>query len=204
MQGHVNPWPCKSSCSDNLILFASGVSNSQEIRKEEFEREIALLKEELSSSLSLVYFSTCSLEDPILSKLPYFKHKRHAEELVLEDKKNLVIRLPQIVGFSKNKKTLVNFLAWKIFLEQKFLLQKGALRNLIDIEDVRDLLELAIPHAEKLNLISFALPHSTEVSIIVDFLEEAIGNSGIYEEKEVISSYQYKESEFLKDMISRG
>ena len=67
-------------------------------------------------------------------------------------------------------KTLVNFLAWKIFLEQKFLLQKGALRNLIDIEDVRDLLELAIPHAEKLNLISFALPHSTEVSIIVDFL----------------------------------
>ena len=92
--------------------------------------------------------------------------------------------------------------AWKIFLEQKFLLQKGALRNLIDIEDVRDLLELAIPHAEKLNLISFALPHSTEVSIIVDFLEEAIGNSGIYEEKEVISSYQYKESEFLKDMIS--
>ena len=191
----------EKSYSNNFILFASGVSNSQEIRVEEFEREITLLKQELSSSLSLVYLSTCSLEDPSLSEVPYFKHKRHAEELVLEGKKNIVVRLPQVVGFSKNKKTLTNFPAWKIYLKQRFILYKGAFRNLVDIEDVKDLVELALPHSEKLSLISLALPHSTEVSIIVKLLEETIGHSGLYEEKEVSPPYKYKESKFLQEML---
>ena len=110
----------------DVILFASGVSNSKETCLIEYEREKDLLKSSLSSSNRLIYFSTCSVTDPNLKNSLYVSHKLSLEKLVLAGKNNIVIRLPQVVGISKNPYTLTNFLAYKIYKEEAYDLFKGS------------------------------------------------------------------------------
>ncbi len=91
---------------DDLLFFASGVSNSQETRKEEFERELALLKDQKRDK-RLVYFSSLA---PLYSDTPYTRHKRFMEnavEALFYD--HCIIRLGNI-SWGKNPHTLINYL----------------------------------------------------------------------------------------------
>ena len=68
----------------DLLIFASGVSNSQESSVSEFEREKLMLLEVLEnhSNKTLVYFSTCAFYDTYFKENLYLRHKRQMEKLI--------------------------------------------------------------------------------------------------------------------------
>ena len=74
----------KLTLSENsdVIVFASGVSNSGEARSEAFLRERKLLVEALKYKKYILYFSTCSMHDLFLKDTPYVTHKMEMESLV--------------------------------------------------------------------------------------------------------------------------
>lgn len=121
---------------NNCIIFASGVSNSQEARSSEFSRELDLLKSTIraNSESIIVYFSTCSVYQK--SKSPYIIHKLMMEKYIQENISNYYIfRLPQVVGSVKNS-TIVSFFTNQIINNEKTKIQKCAFRNLVDIDDI--------------------------------------------------------------------
>ncbi len=68
------------------------------------------------------------------------KNKKKIEKLIKKKCDNfLIIRLPEIVGKSKNKNTLTNFFYSKIITNNKFILYANAKRNLLDITDATKL-----------------------------------------------------------------
>jgi nucleoside-diphosphate-sugar epimerase len=120
----------------DTVIFASGVSNSQECDSAAFIRERVLLEKVLQKEKKVVYFSTCSLYDPELKNSPYVKHKREMEALVRQTSRHAIFRLPQVVGKTLNARTLTNFLHIKIMRGEHFDVWRHAKRNLIDVSDV--------------------------------------------------------------------
>lgn len=102
---------------------------------------------------ALVYFGTCSVYDPSSITTPYVCHKRRMEDLVTNSGSSYVIfRLPQIVGRSGNKNTLLNFLHNKIVNEQPFDLWQEAIRYLVDIDDVVKFVRYVLDQTEHRDL----------------------------------------------------
>ena len=95
---------------DDLLFFASGVSNSSEDRESEFKRERDLLLEQ-DMTKHLVYFSTLSV---FYADTPYVEHKQ-TMELMVKDyfDRHTIVRLGNIT-WGKNPNTLLNFLRDKI------------------------------------------------------------------------------------------
>lgn len=121
--------------SEELIIFASGVSNSSEKREFEFQREKSKLFEVIKKNpkMTLVYFSTCAFYDNYFDESPYLNHKREMEEWIIANVQNFYIfRIPQIIG-SKNTNQLLGFLDHKIKNKEEFVLFDIE-RNLIDFE----------------------------------------------------------------------
>lgn len=185
----------------DVTLFASGVSNSKETSLIEYKREKDLLKSSLSSSNRLIYFSTCSVTDPNLKNSLYVSHKLSLEKLVLTSKNNIVLRLPQVVGISKNPYTLTNFLAYKIYNEEAYDLFKGSIRNIIYIEDVVTLTKYIFNKKLSDNLYSFNMPVDFEVSQIVSYLEIIIGKKSMHVSKKG-HPFKYLSSSFISNAIS--
>ena len=180
------------ACSDHVI-FASGVSNSSSTSIDDFNREAALLKTWLKKSHKLIYFSTCSMDDPQLSATPYVIHKLAMEKLVMGSKAGIVIRVPQVVGNCANKNTLINFLVDKIYHNERFILQTGAVRNLIDIDDLVSLTMFLIEEKYPPGCYSFAMPNEYEVSCIVSCIEKHLNLESVHTLKPG-SPYSYPKS----------
>ena len=91
---------------DSYIFFASGVSNSQEIRQEEYQREIGLLMRQ-DKKKHLVYFSTLSV---FYGDSLYIRHKKFMESKVQTEFDHwTIVRLGNIT-WGKNPHTLINYL----------------------------------------------------------------------------------------------
>lgn len=134
-----------------VIFFASGVSNSLEVRKEEFDREIKLIEENISrySEKLFLYFSTYSINEGFFS--PYIRHKNEAENLIrLKTKRHIIIRLPQLVGVVNNS-TLISYLTRSLILNKRVQIYHNAKRNLLDIEDLVRITKLVIEDKSKVN-----------------------------------------------------
>lgn len=124
---------------DHVLIFASGVANSQETAEAEYERERVCLASALRdhADKTFVYFSTCSVHDPDVSASPYVTHKVRMEHIVRSTHgDHIIFRLPQVVGRSSNRATLVNFLYDKIEKGEHFVAWQQAVRYLIDVQDV--------------------------------------------------------------------
>jgi nucleoside-diphosphate-sugar epimerase len=190
------------ACSDHVI-FASGVANSRSTSVDEFNREAALLTNWLKKAHALVYFSTCSIDDPLLSATPYVLHKMAMEKLVLGSKSGLVIRVPQVVGNCDNRNTLINFLVDKIYHSEPFVLQAGAVRNLIDIDDLVSLTMFLIKEKYAPGCYSFAMPIDYEVSRIVSCIEKSLHVESLHTLKKG-RAYSYPKSLFVEQAINNG
>ncbi len=114
----------------DLLFFASGVSNSQEVREAEYKREIYLLSEQ-SISKHIVYFSSlCVFE----SDTEYARHKRTIEEIVKEEfRRYTIIRIGNIT-WGDNPHTLINFIRNKIRNHEKFEI-RDVYRYIVDKEE---------------------------------------------------------------------
>lgn len=89
-----------------LLFFASGVSNSQETREKEYQREVDLLLEQPRAS-HIIYFSSLAV---FYSNTRYTRHKRDMEVMVKTNfPKNTIVRLGNIT-WGDNPHTLINYL----------------------------------------------------------------------------------------------
>lgn len=91
---------------EDRLFFASGVSNSQETRRSEYEREKNLLLAQ-DRNRHIVYFgSLCIFYTDTL----YAQHKRRMEKLVKDNFKHwTIVRLGNIT-WGKNPNTIINYL----------------------------------------------------------------------------------------------
>jgi nucleoside-diphosphate-sugar epimerase len=104
---------------EDLVFFASGVSNSQETRESEYEREKNLLLSQ-DTSKHLVYFSSLAV---FYSKTRYASHKKEMEELVKTNfSPYTIIRLGNI-DWGDNPHTLINHLRDKIYKREPYEVQ---------------------------------------------------------------------------------
>lgn len=91
---------------DDLLFFASGVSNSGDIPESEYRREIALLSQQPRNK-RLVYFSSLSV---FYSDSRYARHKRAVEDTIKKYSKYwCIVRLGNI-NWGTNPHTLINYL----------------------------------------------------------------------------------------------
>jgi nucleoside-diphosphate-sugar epimerase len=178
------------------LIFASGVSNSNESCEAAFEREKELLQQvkdlkDLNDDYLLVYFSTTALLDLSQEKNYYVKHKKNMEELVKEFNKFIIFRLPQITGKSNNPNTLVNFLHRKVYSEERFDLWVNAKRDIIDIEDTFKICHQIIEEGNSYNrIINIGTGIGHSIKSIVHCLEGITGKKALYEEKVLGSTFK--------------
>ena len=165
----------------DIVIFASGVSNSQERDAAAFKRERNLLETVQSENRKIVYFSTCSLFDPELEHAPYVVHKREMEALVRQASRYAIFRLPQIVGKTPNAKTLTNFIHTKILLGERFDVWRHAKRNLIDVSDVALIAKFLLNNEHFENqTANIACPTSTSIVELIKTLELILGQHAHY------------------------
>jgi nucleoside-diphosphate-sugar epimerase len=122
---------------DSVIIFASGVSNSNEKNLSEYQRETILLKNTLTKfpEKKIVYFSSISSK---YVNSEYFNHKELMENLIIKNSNNfIIIRLPQIISNSGNQNNLINFLVNSIRNNHSLEIQKDVCRALIDVDDLK-------------------------------------------------------------------
>lgn len=159
----------------NICLYAAGVSNSQIQNNDLLEKEkkrIIDFSKDFSGKKKLVYFSTCSINDPSRNKSPYRKNKIDIEEIIKKKFKNfLIIRLPEVVGKSDNNSTLINYLYKKIQKREKFEVWGKAKRNLIDIDHAVILTINYLKNKKIKNIINVANPISFSILEIIKELE---------------------------------
>jgi len=166
--------------NDEIIIFASGVSNSKESNKNEFDREEKLLKTTISENpeKKIIYFSTVFIENV---KNMYYEHKKNIEEYIKNNCENyLIIRLPQVVGYLGNNNNLFNFLKQKIKNCEVLNIDSLAIRSLIDIDDVYKITKTLITE-ESNQIINIKGIEDIYVSEIVDEMYNILGG-----EKKVI------------------
>jgi len=186
---------------DQVIIFASGVSNSKETNEKEFEREEKLLKI-MPKDKALIYFSTCSVYDPSTEGSQYVRHKMYMERLIHMYFDNYIIfRLPIIVGSIDNPHTFFNHFKNKILSGEELTVQMLASRHLIDIEDVKNILTLII-NKEKQSSESFrkkidvGFDNETSVKEIVDMMLNILEKNNKINIEGLGSNYNFPKTQF--------
>ena len=165
-----------------IVVFASGVSNSRETHELAFLRERDLLMEALDTERFFLYLSTCSVDDPELLETPYVIHKQQMESLVRTSRDYAIFRLPQVVGTTHNPNTLTNYLYNQIVSGTHFQIWRHAKRNLIDVDDVAPI----VAHLLKTcpvnrTTTNVACPFSVSILQLVATLELVTGKRASYE-----------------------
>lgn len=169
--------------NNTIVIFASGVSNSLETNKKNFLREIELVKRTIEENKDklFVYFSTCSMYDPLSENSPYVQHKINAENIIkAKCSQYLILRVSQILGHSKNL-TLINFLFEKIENKIKFDIWKNSTRNLIALSDVVKITNYLIKQKKYYNQIyHLANEYYIHILKLVETIEEIINIKALY------------------------
>lgn len=138
---------------EDVVFFASGVSNSLETEPTAFLREETLLRKTLqeNSGKIFIYFSTCSIYDCSKKESPYVNHKLRMEQIVGElSEKFLILRASNAVGKGGNPNLLMNYLIRSVEHQSPISVHTLATRNLIDAEDVKSI-TLKLIDEEKYN-----------------------------------------------------
>ncbi len=169
----------------NVCVYAAGVSNSACTDTREFERERVRLGAALAECPQVrlfLYFSTCSTDDPAARDSGYVCHKLAMEALVRERSRHLILRLPQLAGATPNPHTLLNYLYARIVRSERFVVWRGASRNIIDVEDVvriaLDLMTVEHACARTINIASTA---DSPILDLVAAMERATGHRAIFD-----------------------
>lgn len=174
--------------NQEVVIYASGVSDSKEIIKGNFEREEKLLRKIINENQDkiLVYFSTCSIEDNSVNKSLYVIHKKKMETLIQEShNKFYIFRLSQVVGEATNK-TLVNFLFDSILNSKHMTINKKSTRNLIHVDDIFKIVSYIIVNKIYSNEITnIATPYNYFLLDIVSYIEKITNIRASYDLIEV-------------------
>ncbi|MEO8116454.1 MAG: NAD-dependent epimerase/dehydratase family protein [Bacteroidota bacterium] len=170
--------------NEDVLIFASGVSNSANTDSLQFEKEQDLLQETIINypGKKLIYFSTCSVYDASLRNAPYVIHKLRMESLIETEHTNyLIFRVSNIAGKTHNPHTVLNYFYNHIIEGSHFDLWENAQRNIISIEDLFKICSRIIEESHYNNeIINVANPVSYDVKYIVAELEKFSGKQANY------------------------
>ena len=122
---------------DDLLFFASGVSNSLEERESEYKREIDLLLKQ-NKNKHIVYFSSLSV---FYKDSRYTKHKIQIERLIKEKFKHYTIFRLGNITWGTNPHTIINSFRDKIKKGQKLEI-RDEYRYITDKEEFLHWLDL--------------------------------------------------------------
>lgn len=162
---------------EDVVFFASGVSNSSETRKGEFLREQNLVEDTLASNPEklFVYFSTCSIYDSSKYNSLYVLHKLHIEEIIKQKAKHfLILRVSNAVGRGGNPNLLMNYLSRQILNDQELVVHQHATRNLIDVEDVKNITMKYIASKYWNKIINIAYKENFNIPEIIEVFEQIL------------------------------
>lgn len=188
--------------NDDIIFFASGVSNSNCNDESEFTREFELIKYYFQNfkNKTLVYFSTVSI---YTKKTPYTTHKLNMENFIKNHFSNyLIFRLPQLVGRSGNYNNLFNLFVTKIRNNEEINIINTK-RSLLDIDDLFEIVIRLIKSENKIFDIAGIefLTVKDIVSIISDKLNK-IPKLNFIDKNEIIYQINSKEVDIvIKDWV---
>ncbi len=116
---------------DDLLFFASGVSNSQEKRESQYKREVDLLLKQ-DRSAHIVYFSSLAV---LYSKTRYAKHKRTIEGIIKEQfPKYTILRIGNIT-WGVNPHTIINYFRGQI-QKKRPIEVKNVYRYVVDKDEL--------------------------------------------------------------------
>jgi hypothetical protein len=166
-------------------FYAAGVSNSGCNDEREFRRERERFDAVMAgchASDRIVYFSTCSIEDPSAQDSEYVKHKIQMENRVRSRARYLILRLPQVAGKTPNPHTLLNYLHARIVRSERFNIWSGATRNIIDVDDVVKItLDLITREGANAETVNIASTRSIRMLDIVHAMERVLGTRAVFD-----------------------
>ncbi|QQQ26804.1 NAD-dependent epimerase/dehydratase family protein [Chryseobacterium indoltheticum] len=160
---------------ENVIFFASGVSNSLETRVEEFLREENLIKNTISENTDkvFVYFSTCSIYDSSKTGSDYVLHKLKMEQLIKKScPQFLILRVSNAVGKGGNPNLLMNYILKAVKNDETINVHTQATRNLIDVDDIRNVTFDLLKQQSLNKIINVAYSKNYSILEILEIVEK--------------------------------
>lgn len=168
----------RESDREDVVFFASGVSNSLEKNPEQFLREENLLRKTLEENPSkiFVYFSTCSIYDSSKNDSPYVNHKLAMEHIVSTiSNRYLIARVSNAVGKGGNPNLLMNYIYRSILNQDEITIHQNAKRNLIDVQDVAKLVLWILNEKELNKIYNIAYLRNFSIQEVVEAFERELG-----------------------------
>ncbi|MFN1219604.1 NAD-dependent epimerase/dehydratase family protein [Chryseobacterium kwangjuense] len=168
---------------EDLVFFASGVSNSLENRASEFEREKDLLHSTIEKfpEKKLIYFSTCSIYDSSKAKSPYVLHKLNIEKIISEQcSQYAIFRVGNAVGKGGNMNTLINFLKNAIETGKKIQVHRNARRIFIGVNDITIFISRHIDSIHN-TIFNLVYPYQFSMEEVIIPLEKYLNRKALYE-----------------------
>lgn len=159
---------------DDIIFFASGVSNSLEDNPQEFLREENLIRTTIEEHPKkiFIYFSTCSIYDSSKTGSDYVLHKLKMEQLVKHScDKYLILRVSNAVGKGGNPNLLMNYLIRSVRNNDTINVHTKATRNLIDADDIRNITFRLIKNESFNKIINVAYLQNYGIIEILEIIE---------------------------------
>ena len=165
----------KNEDRENVVFFASGVSNSLETDKSAFLREENLIRKTIKENPNkiFIYFSTCSIYDSSKNGSSYVNHKLKMEQIVEElANQFLILRVSNAVGKGGNPNLLMNYLVNAFHQEKEITVHTLATRNLIDADDIKNITLELIDQGRLNQIINVAYLENFSTSEILEILEK--------------------------------
>lgn len=163
---------------ENVLIFASGVSDSKQENPAAFLREESLIRESLrlKPQALFVYFSTYSVLDPLQASTAYAQHKIRMEEIIVQSGVPfLILRASNVVGNSGNPLTVFNFIRDHILSGKSFDVWMNACRNFIDLDDLVKITRYLIETIKPSGIYTVANPFPVSVPDFVCKMEIHLG-----------------------------
>ena len=166
------------------IVYAAGISNSQTKSKKQFIKEIKLFKNFTKKNYKnkIMYISTADISNNLKNKTKYVKNKIKIEKIIKKNFNHFVIlRIPQLIGKSNNKNTLINFFYNRIKEKKKIIVFKNVKRNILDIDDVIKMIQVLIMN-KKVNKKTITLSNKNFIKPIeiIKILEKRLKKNANY------------------------
>jgi len=136
----------------------------------------------------------------------YINHKKNIEKYIIENISSyVVIRLPNVVGFSDNPYTFFNYFKNKILFDEEILVQSDASRYLIDLRDIVRLIPIILKDDVSLNsIINMAFQNQMSVIDIIKIYENVLNLKAKVKIIPGGSSYEIDNKLFLEILNSNS
>jgi len=167
----------------DIVVFASGVSNSSCQEEREFQREETLLLSTLEKhkDKKFIYFSSCALSADAYELNEYYRHKQRMENLIKQYSNNYYIfRIPQLFGDLKKHKTIINYFYNCIINQVPFSVYNDAYRYVIELNDLCKIVDYIVSTQSSKLILDIANPYRYKIINIVEILENLLSIKANY------------------------